>query len=492
MSGPASRAALTVRPTPRAAERALVLGALTGLAGDALLGEAPLGPGLAVWMLVLAASASLLLRRRPVVAWGAVAVAAAAGTAWRAAPPLRLLFLVVLVLAAAAVLLEARDRGFGRGRVGDHVGALLMVPALSAAGAAILLLRARLPRAAAGGTRATALGRGVLLALPPLVVFTALFAAADPVFEQAVTRLAAFGSDNLPRHIVLTLVFGWIAAGLLGGLVPERRRVPWRGVRLPRIGIEETSVVLGLVAVLFAGFVALQVSYLFGGRAFVESATGLTLAEYARRGFFELVAVAGLVLTLLLVLDAVAPRGPGRWVFRSLAGVLVALVMVIIASAAYRLRLYTAEFGLTTDRLYGAAFLAWLAATPVWFAATVLRGPARPFASGAHVLTVAAVFGLALLNPDATVARINLDRDSDRPVDAAYLTTLSADAAPVVLSRLDRLDPGARCAAAERLERWTRPVRPDDWRVWNAARSRAQAAAAEAAPGLAAIRARCP
>ena len=483
-------------PSGGAAASALALAAGLGVAGDALLWKGPVGPGPALWVALLA-GAALLLRRRPgvvaggstraVAAWAVVAVAAAAGTAWRATPPLRLLFLGVLVLSAAGVMLEARGRRFGRTRVADHLWGAALVPAVGATGAIPLFLRAKLPELGRDRNRALAFGRGLLLALPPTAVFLALFAAADPVIERALLRATAIGSEDLPAHVALALATGWLGAGLLRGVLPGPRRNPLATLRPPRVGIEETAMVLGLVTALFAGFVALQLGYLFGGRATLEAVTGLTLAEYARRGFFELVAAAGLVLALLLAMAAAAPRHAGRWVFRALGGALVALVLVVIVSAALRLRLYVAEYGLTTSRFYGAAFMAWLTVTLLWLAVTVLRGRPRPFASGAHAMAVAAVFVLGALNPDALIARTNLDRAGVRAVDGWYLATLSDDAVPTLLARLDEVDVG-RCRLALELEARLRSPRDGDWRTWSRGEARARAAIQWAAPDLARVR----
>lgn len=468
-------------------QAAAVLGAaaLLGLSADRLLWAGPLGPGLAVWVALLGAAAVALVHRQtgrssvPVVAWTLVAVSAAAGTAWRGAPELRLLFFLVLIVAAAGVILEARGRRFRRTRVLDHVYGLALVPGLAIGGGLPLLLRVELPWAPKR-RRALALGRGVLLAVPPVVVFAGLFAAADPTFERYVTKLATLVTEDLPAHLAVTLGFAWIAAGLLRGALAGPRRNPLDQLRPPRVGVEEIAVVLGLVTALFAGFVLLQLGYLFGGRAAVESITGLTLAEYARRGFFELVAASGLVLALLLAVGAAAPRGAGRWVFRALAGALIGLVFLVIASALLRLRLYIDGFGLTTDRLYAVAFTGWLALTLGWFGLTVLRGRPRRFASGAVAMGIAAVFALGAANPAALVARTNLERPSPRPVDAAYLRSLGADAVPAVVAGLDVISPDDRCATARHLlERWgeedaSLDDRHSDWRTWNAGEASAR------------------
>ena len=66
------------------------------------------------------------------------------------------------------------------------------------------------------------------------------------------------------------------------------------------LGTVEVGVILGLINLLFLSFVIFQLPYLFGGMELVQNTPDFKLAEYARRGFGELVAVAALVLPMLL------------------------------------------------------------------------------------------------------------------------------------------------------------------------------------------------
>src|SRR5690606_28461555 len=108
---------------------------------------------------------------------------------------------------------------------------------------------------------------------------------------------------------------------------------------------------------LFLFFVLVQFRYLFGGAGMIEVTPGLTYAEYARRGFFELVAASALVLPLLLVGDWLFDhRGPrDGWIFRALSLLLILLVLVVMASAFHRMRLYLGAYGMTEPRLYATA-----------------------------------------------------------------------------------------------------------------------------------------
>src|SRR5207249_3166352 len=155
------------------------------------------------------------------------------------------------------------------------------------------------------------------------------------------------------------------------------------------LGIIEVGVVLGLLDLLFLSFVLVQSRYFFGGAATVAASPELTYSEYARRGFFELVAVSALVIPLLLAAHwLVDRRSPGNEVrFRWLAAGLVTMLFLIMASALLRMRLYQEIYGQTELRLYTTAFMLWLVVVLAWFALTVLRGQRDRFAFGAVVST---------------------------------------------------------------------------------------------------------
>jgi hypothetical protein len=272
--------------------------------------------------------------------------------------------------------------------------------------------------------------------------------------------------------------FAWCVGGYLRGMLWGKEISVIEEKRLPcvSLGIIEVAVALGALDLLFLAFVLVQVRYFFGGSALVQATTGLTYAEYARRGFFELVAVVALLLPLLLLMHwLIARSGPeGERVFRVLAGAQILLLFVIMASAFQRMRLYQAEYGLTEQRLYPTAFMGWLAVVFLWFATTVLSGRRERFAFGAMVAGFLLIIVLQALNPDALIARTNLARaKAGRSFDALYATRLSADAVPELVAALPNLNPQDRCTVASGvLKRWAN-LQASDWRVWNWSRARA-------------------
>ena len=248
---------------------------------------------------------------------------------------------------------------------------------------------------------------------------------------------------------------------------------------------------------MFLGFVLVQAVYLFGGSDTLAR-TGLTYSEYARRGFFELVTVATLVLGLILLMDWLTRfvAGRGRLIINLLHGGLIALTLLILVSALVRMRLYQQEFGLTELRFYTTAFMVWLGILLVWLAVTVLRvrEPAgdnpgrRRFAFGALVASLALVVALDLINPDALIARTNLARAAagvGQPLDAEYLAwTLSADAVPASVTGLAAVtDPAMQaklaCGLQAQAEILTDRAARTDWRGANWSLSAARRALAD-------------
>lgn len=252
-----------------------------------------------------------------------------------------------------------------------------------------------------------------------------------------------------------------------------------RAREIVSLGIVEVGVVLGLLDLLFFSFVAVQLTHFFGDAQHVVTSAGLTFSDYARRGFFELVWVALLALPLLLAshwLLRKENRAHER-IFRVLAGAMVGLLFVIMASGLWRMRLYQQAYGQTELRLYTTAFMFWLGAVFVWFSLTVLRGRRERFACGALVAWLVCLGGLHFVNPDDLIVRGNVAqahalRRVDR-FDSEYAVSISADAVPALVELLPEMSAGDRGHVAARLTTWLDPARTGDWRSWNYSRWRA-------------------
>jgi hypothetical protein len=360
---------------------------------------------------------------------------------------------------------------------------------LAVTGAGALVgLAAGLPRVVVDGTWSRKLGirsrentlvagRVVLLTAPLLAGFGGLFVAADAVFQSGVQHVLSFDAARFWEHAFWFIGASWFACGLLWlGLVVE---VPGSvTAELPhdkRLKAVETAIVLGALAALFGAFVVVQVRYLFGGESLVERTIGLSYAEYARRGFFELVAASALLLPVLLAFDWARHRDRRSSVaYRVLAAALVLLLAIVMASALQRMRVYMDAFGLTELRLYVVTFLVCLSLVFAWFLWTVLRDRRNEFTLGAGVAALLGLLALNLMSPDALIARTNTSRLSEgRTFDAYHASQLGPEAAPVLAGRLDRLSQDDACVVSRALlADWSRD--DDGLRAWNLGRERAR------------------
>ncbi|MFN2412839.1 MAG: DUF4153 domain-containing protein [Pyrinomonadaceae bacterium] len=410
--------------------------------------------------------------------------------------------------------------------------------------------------------------RGLAIALPLVLIFGALFVAADAAYEQMVQRVFNIAPETVFTHVLLTAIFAWLSAGyfrltIFGGVpvanaasepeasekdassaetpvsssvdkiraeeisdrnilpgnlsilehinksdppntaetpnknpstapAEEKKKWDWANfdnTSIPRVftlGAVESIIILGLVNLLFLSFVIVQLPYLFGGIALVQSTPDFKLAEYARRGFGELVAAAALVLPMLLVSHWLLRKETqnAEKIYRILAALQIALLFVIMASAAQRLLLLTGSlgYGMTTVRFYPMVFMVWLAVVFAWFAVTVLRNARNHFAWGALWSAIVILAATNLMNPDAFIARTNIQlMQQGREFDAHYNSSeLSDDALPTVLNALPSLNADGQCLVKWKLhDRLIRSRSETDVRSWNwsryAARQRLEA-----------------
>jgi len=245
------------------------------------------------------------------------------------------------------------------------------------------------------------------------------------------------------------------------------------------LGTIEISVVLGLINLLFLSFVVVQIPYLFGGMDLVQNTPDFKLAEYARRGFGELVAVSALVLPVLLISHWLVRRDNpfAEKLFRALASIQIVLLFVIMASAVQRLVILTGPlgYGMTTVRLYPMIFMSWLGIVFILFAVTVLRGHRQYFAWAALWSAIFVLGATHALNPDAFIVKSNINlMQQGREFDAAYNASLSADAVPALLAGLQFMDAGRQCFVTGELRRHFHDLgKTNDLRSFNFSRSSA-------------------
>lgn len=283
-----------------------------------------------------------------------------------------------------------------------------------------------------------------------VLVFGSLFAAADPAFARLVDGIvpAWHVFDFQVRVLVGLLVLLFVLGGgyllrhppRLDALAPARR---------PSVPNWEWAIPLAVLDVLFIGFVAVQAAVLFGGHAHVLETDGLTYAEYARQGFWQLLWVSALTLLVLSLVIRVAARetAADRRLVRALVGVLCATSVVVVISAIHRMWLYQEAYGFSVQRIVVIAIELWLGAVFVLIALAGIRMSARWLPTTVLFAGVVTLLGLAALNPERMIADRNVDRyERTGQLDVEYLLRLSSDVQPA----LDRLPDDVQMCAVYR------------------------------------------
>ena len=285
---------------------------------------------------------------------------------------------------------------------------------------------------------------GVVIAIPLLILVFVLLTSADMIFsswtETALDHI--FFSSNPYLACLLTVViyaaaYGIMAAasrmiapktpdgqgwGQSAGTVQEKKE----STALTAITV---TTLLTLVYLLFCG---IQLYFLFGAGN-VSLPEGFTYAEYARQGFFQLLAVTFLNIVILMVCRK--PAGKSG-MLRVVLTVFSACTYIMIASAAMRMLLYIDAYSLSFLRILVLWFLGLnsLLVTGIILAIYRVKFPLfRYFVA----VTAVCYLVLAYANVDYRIASYNLKAGGTvKAADMDYLAILSADAAPVLVPAL--------------------------------------------------------
>lgn len=325
--------------------------------------------------------------------------------------------------------------------------------------------------------------KGILMTIPVLFIFLFLFSWADLIFQKYISNLI---NINIKPEIILRFILILTATSVYIGAYSyifkekEGQITVTQNNKSRNVGHIESFILFGSVNVLFFIFILVQLTYLFGGESNI-SAQGFTYAEYARRGFFELIAVAMISFLLLLttekyVANKDADHSPE---FKILSAVLVIQVILIMASAFTRLLLYEQAYGFTTLRLYSHAFIILLAIVFCLLLYKIYKNQRentfvfRIFISIILFLTV-----MNLLNPDVFIARRNIERfTATGELDPRYLARLSGDAITETIKVLNTSNEDLKKGLACELYWFAQNINSPNfsrWQSFNVSRKRAK------------------
>ena len=414
------------------ARRVLVAALAIGVLGEILLDGHGLGLNAPLLVATILGAAWLVRRRGrapdPLDAWLPVAPSSWPGS-WPSGP---IRSWPRLDLLGAAVCVGASMAAFSGLAVTRRSASIVLTGAAwvlegMVVGAARVLGRARPPRGE-GPRRAPAwlggVGRGLLLAIPLVLIFAVLFASADPIFRRGFEDVLGLRIDlgDLPGRVLFVIALAWFVGGLLSvaatGIADLERASLGAAAQRPAIAGQRRLLGSTEALVVLLG-VVLVVRHVRRAPARLP----VRRSGHAGRGRHDLCR-----LRPARLLRARRRGRPGRWPHRgpgadrgraappatspwpsSSSG----LILVVLASASLRLALYQAAYGWTELRLYVAVSIVAMAATLVALAVFLARDRTRWLGHAMAGIGLASLVALNVMAPAAFVAERNVERVLD-------------------------------------------------------------------------------
>lgn len=273
-------------------------------------------------------------------------------------------------------------------------------------------------------------GIALLIAIPCAIILISVLANADMVFSLKTSDFIESLSQYISINTIVKIVLGLMAGLYLFGVIYNAhcdKDETYETKKQYRGDLIIINILLITILIIYTAFVVIQFKYLFAGYALPE---GLTYTEYARKGFFELLALTGVNIALILTSIKLTKTHSGKWIgiCKILCHYLCAVTIVLLISSFYRMFLYTNDDGLTRLRFFVMGFLLFEA---IGLIITFIY-IAKPKFNLIMVYTLLALTYYSVLNlvpADSIIAKnqINKYLRGERE-DIDYVFTLSADA----------------------------------------------------------------
>ncbi len=322
---------------------------------------------------------------------------------------------------------------------------------------------------------------GAAAALGLVSALLPVLASADALFAAATRDLTEFIRLHLARGL-WKLLWALALTPFLFGLLYSLRREPAKAGSRTACTVDSVlfAIVLGALDALYLLFLAVQSAGLFGGPEYLAQ-RGVSYAEWARSGFFQMVGVTILNLAALMAALTLSRQEGRAWrVLRGLAAALTGESLILLASAAWRMTLYVSVYGLSFKRCmtyWGMVMMALF----LLAALEKIRKPERSFCRRAVPLALAGWLVINCVPVDYLVAKDQVDRYLSRKSPILSVHYLAYSLSYETLSQLERLDPSLSLAICEGdwwnrqdtagalVEKRRAAARAEcaDWRSWN-------------------------
>jgi hypothetical protein len=277
---------------------------------------------------------------------------------------------------------------------------------------------------------------GILISIPILAIILWLLSSADIVFKNFFINIPVF---KIFKHFLIIILVSVYTICFLWALLKafDEREKPAGDIKYNKIKWKlfldpvVLLTILFLINAIYTIFSFIQFTYLFGGSSFILPSS-FTYAEYARRGFAELIIVS-IINFGILIFGVTFVKKDSKRIFIAIKAFLTLLVVstfILLVSAFYRMMVYEQAYGFTYLRIFVQAFMIMLFflfitnIIYIWYQKI-------PIIKSYFIISLAIYIIMNFTNVDAIIAKNNINRYFETgKIDMVYLKGLSYDAEP--------------------------------------------------------------
>lgn len=275
---------------------------------------------------------------------------------------------------------------------------------------------------------------GIVISIPLLIVLGTLLAGADEVFNYHLRNIWGFLNIENIYDFILKAIVAIIVMFLVFGLYYSLNSTKIKEVRQKSVNksFNSTTIITILISliVLYLVFTKIQISYLYLNK---KLPAGFDFAHYARSGFFQLVFLVLINLSMITAMNfkTLVNSDKTKNSLNILYSIITILTINMGVSAIYKMNLYIAEFGYTRLRILVQVFTVFLCLSLVILFIYIWKN--KYLFKPIVVLALSMYMALNYFNIDNYIAKQNmLIVNSNNGIDDGYLATLSLDAGEAV------------------------------------------------------------
>ncbi len=266
---------------------------------------------------------------------------------------------------------------------------------------------------------------GIVCALPVLLMVVPLLMGADYAFEGLIDELTMDVATELPVTLFVGVglffpLFGQLWSAKVSEPGTQQQETGKKGIDTIFL-----TTFLSAIAVVYVLYLVSQMAYFFNAFAGLLP-EDFTVAQYARRGFFEMTAVCVINLGLLFFALFTAKKkenGKEPSVIRILALFLCLFSLVLVATAMSKMNLYIQSFGMTYLRILTSVFMIFLCVVfctmGLWIFLRKL-----PYMQVFVITATVLILGVSFADPARVVAGYNVNAYLTGKLDSVDMTEL--------------------------------------------------------------------